>query len=153
MEEESYIQRVNSVHRLNLPRTSSCPVPYLRRPISSPSPSYQLETLRETNTSFGSNVNWATDDLKISFTDVYRKHGSLQQRRALNIKYKHIVCSLPFLSYAGILSLNHTNRDVSDVQPKELTVRLAIRLYVADSVLHLSNVLGQRSLNNFRSCI
>ncbi|KAJ3846343.1 hypothetical protein EV368DRAFT_89185 [Lentinula lateritia] len=37
-------------------------------------------------------ASWVTDDMKKTFNAVYRKHGSLKERRDLNIKYHHVVC-------------------------------------------------------------
>ncbi|KAH7876158.1 uncharacterized protein C8R40DRAFT_1068938 [Lentinula edodes] len=36
--------------------------------------------------------SWITDDMKRMFYAVYRKHGSVKERRELNIAYRHIVC-------------------------------------------------------------
>ncbi|KAE9395992.1 hypothetical protein BT96DRAFT_125731 [Gymnopus androsaceus JB14] len=93
MEEDPYFQRpvsAHSVYRRNSPR-SSRPVPYpkqgSRRAISSSSP-HDRSTLSGSDDS----LTWATEDLKKRFKDVYRKHGSLKERRDLNIKNKHIGC-------------------------------------------------------------
>ncbi|KAJ3899169.1 hypothetical protein F5879DRAFT_534755 [Lentinula edodes] len=37
-------------------------------------------------------ASWVTDDMKKTFNTVYRKHGSLKERRDLNIKYHHVIC-------------------------------------------------------------
>ncbi|KAJ3929732.1 MAG: hypothetical protein NXY57DRAFT_388543 [Lentinula lateritia] len=37
-------------------------------------------------------ASWVTDDMKKTFNTIYRKHGSLKERRDLNIKYHHVVC-------------------------------------------------------------
>ncbi|KAH7873910.1 uncharacterized protein C8R40DRAFT_1171832 [Lentinula edodes] len=37
-------------------------------------------------------ASWVTDDTKKTFNTIFRKHGSLKERRDLNIKYHHVVC-------------------------------------------------------------
>ncbi|KAJ3994699.1 hypothetical protein F5050DRAFT_433916 [Lentinula boryana] len=38
------------------------------------------------------NLEGVTDDLRRTFRVVYKKHGSLKERRDLNIKYRHVGC-------------------------------------------------------------
>ncbi|KAJ3916675.1 hypothetical protein F5877DRAFT_68835 [Lentinula edodes] len=36
--------------------------------------------------------SWITDDMKKMFHAVYKKHGSVKERRELNLAYRHILC-------------------------------------------------------------